>query len=242
MQQTEKAQIAEQYYSLAQLAQQYEPYIYLDTNRVSPPAVCNWYEVIEQPNNYVLVYHLEWRDEIAPNPLLDYLYGIYRGAVYGVPLKDVEYIQLTIEKKTGSILAVKFETNTPQSQYDTNLQAHHYVSIFKTSNNYFKVIKDGKGAIVKEEIPIQLMLADDTHLLFNISTWNHLLQLSTIASNAQAQQQIFPLQYLDDTTYVTDNYARKGQGDFKSEETGLVKWSASFYGLFKVIFKGLGRE
>lgn len=203
-----------------QLAARYQPHIYMDPATTSPPPVVMWYEIIDVSDHWVLVYFVEWEDEIHPNIYIHYLYSLFRAAYYGWPVKDIEFVQINVDKETGQIKRVRFETSM-EDDFDIALAEHFLVYIDCHSDDCFMRITDSKGSETVVEKSISLNLAQGRHLQLGVATWNHLMVLLEANDTQYTKLIDFELRYLDDYTYRRDKYTRKSQGDYVTQESAL---------------------
>lgn len=109
--------IAGQPVLIEQLAHDFKPLLFLAPENISPPAVEMWWEAIDTGDSIALVYHPVWQDERHPVPALGYIYSIYRAIVYGIPLRDIEYIQINVAYSDGRISRVRYEGSSSTFYY-----------------------------------------------------------------------------------------------------------------------------
>lgn len=96
-----------------------------------------WYEAVQEDESLVLIYHPVWEKEIHPNPILHRLYSAFRAVYYGLPLLDIEYIQININREDGTIRKVRYETSVPGDYYRVTSPLR-YVFVNKDNGTYSK--------------------------------------------------------------------------------------------------------
>ena len=96
-----------------EIIEKYKPIIY-QTENIKKGIQFIFYELIEQKNELVIIYRPVWSDEIHPNPLIHSLYKYYRWIYYG-STKDIEFIEIFIDKKTGEVVSFSYETQTEEA-------------------------------------------------------------------------------------------------------------------------------
>ena len=184
-----------------------------------------WYEVVDGGNHWGIVYHPEWQDERHPNLLIHVLYGIYRAARYGFPLRDVEYVQIDVNKADGRIDRIRYETS-PQDDFYAFVSEHWLVYIDRSQEGYLKRITTAEGVVVRPPTIVEEDLSALTNLRLGVVTWNHLSKM-LVANSPYTEPVPFPLRHLDEKTYRLHKYARKSQGDYATPDTMLPVWFLS---------------
>ena len=214
-------QVGKETLTIEELGIRYQPLIYMQAETHSPPPVAMWYEVVDNLEAWDLVYHPEWENEIHPNPWLHLLYSLFRAPMYGFPLRDVEYIQVSVDKGSGHISRIRHETS-PQTSFDQTLSEHWLVYIDCSNDGCYQVVTDTQGKITIPETEISLELVSDRQLRMGVATWNHLL---TRLDDTESYSQVVPfeLSYLDDDTYKRHKFTRKSQGDWATQESVLPR-------------------
>lgn len=214
----------------------YAPHFYLQRNQVDKAhATYLWYEIIDRPNAYMIVYHPAWNDEIHPNKIAHWLYKLYRMGVYGIPSIDSEFYQVNVDKKDGRILEAKFEDKDRGKTFNSGSQKHilFKISYSDSTDSYSKEIFYERD--IEKESNYRLQLNDSTHLKTGIVTWNHLFTLDIDSSFNKKVD--FELRFLDNKSYKKMKFARKGQGDARSEEPAFSK---SLGLIFAIAVLGIG--
>jgi hypothetical protein len=169
----------------------------------------------------VLVYHPAWENEIHPNPILHRLYSAYRAVYYGLPLWDIEYIQININREDGTIRKVRYETSVSGDYYRA-LSLHHYVFVNKDNGTYNKKVVDGDGKLIGETTDISLPLRDGHRLSFGILTWSHQLILLDASPEGYTIEMQMPLEHLSERDYAKYKFCRKSQGDYVTTESKII--------------------
>lgn len=189
------------------LTKQFLPEIYIlkELDDIKPEAI--YYEVIENGRNFSIVYRVVYPTENVPSYLLNDIYSAYRTLFYGSK-KDIEFIQIDVDKKSGTINRVLFETNSASAK--SLLQVHKLTEIIKY--NYGYTMKTGENNQYLENLPL-----NDTHLQIAVVTWNHLFSLSNNIAD-YVKIGTLPLSYLDEEIYKEYKISRRSTGDFKSYE------------------------
>lgn len=205
---------------LASYAAQYVPVLRVDPANLPPDVETIWYQAVVRDDMIILVYYVQWENEIHSSPVVHRLYELYRRAVYG-SVHDIEYIELHIDRTTGIVHRMRFET---ASDGDYNRQQ---VTHFSTYLNYDAA--DGgydycvTGGVVSGE---GLCLSDnnttwiagvwnvDRRPVLGVMTWNHLYTLLPDDDYGPYTHVIdAPLRYLTDDVFEQEKLARRSQGD-----------------------------
>jgi hypothetical protein len=196
-----------------QLAASSQPQLFQRPGDFSPPALAMWWEAIDAGESIALVYHPVWEDERHPVPILHNMYLLYRILVYGLPVRDIEYIQININKIDGSILRIRYEGSSAAS-YNDSFPEHTYITVDRTDSIYTERVTTANRP--SEERPIHLTRS---RLTFGIATWSHQLTLLQDRAPAYVIPVPMPLDYLTDTNYTKYRLARRSQGDFVTNES-----------------------
>lgn len=193
--------------NIENLAKQYLPEMYIlkELHDIKPEKV--YYEVIDSDRNFSIVYRVVYPTENVPSFFINSIYSFYRAFFYGSK-KDIEFTQIDINKETGTINRVLFETSSalPKSL----LQIHISAEIIKYNEGYSLKTKD--ESLFLENLPL-----NDTHLQIATVTWNHLFSLPSNKSD-YIKIGTSPLSFLDKEVYKNYKMARRSAGDFKSHE------------------------
>jgi hypothetical protein len=219
--------------SAGELAITYQPVVYLRENNPSPPLLWTWYEVVPDTNTIDITYYQNWENEINPSPTLYILYATFRAAYYGYPLYDIEFFQIRIDKTTGKIVGLLFETSPEDDFYVTI--SEHLVARYelRPDGRYDKVLKDKSGEVVAQSV--EDVMFEGTHALNLAQTWNHLTRL-LIQSDSGINSLESSLKFLSSDDYARFKFVRKSQGDHKTSPNiiSLIFGTISFYGLLTI--------
>lgn len=193
--------------NIENLAEHYLPEMYIlkELQDIKPEEV--YYEVIDRDRNFSIVYRVIYSTETVPSFLLNSIYSAYRTLFYGSK-KDIEFVQFDINKETGAINRVLFETSSTSSK--SLLQIHKLTEIIKYNDGYLMKIRE-------ESQYLEDLHLNDTHLQIVVVTWNHLF---SVFNNKTDYIKIgtIPLSFLDKEEYKDYKMARRSAGDFKSRE------------------------
>jgi hypothetical protein len=201
--------------TLEQLASSFQPQLFQKADDYSPPALVMWWEAINAKESIALVFHPVWQDEQNPIPIYHWIYYVYRAIVYGVPVRDIEYIQINISRSDGLIQRVRFEGSSSIS-YDESIAEHIRITIDRHGAEYTETaIIPNKGTFIR---PIQI---SDSRLKLGIATWSHQFTLLEDSTDKYTVPVIMPLEYLTEENYAKHKLARRSQGDFATKE-GIV--------------------
>jgi hypothetical protein len=203
-------------------AQEYKPVMMLRSNLPTPPLLTVLYEGIDQPDSLVLVYYHVWEDEVHPDPVYHRLYWLFRAAFYGYPVRDIEYFQITVDKQTGEVTQVLFET-TPGTDYFPRLSKHILARYHRTETGYSLTLSERDGGVISDQQNAEVQFQGH-HIVVGVATWNHLTQAvkpGDVDFDVVAKA---PLGILTDEAYRNGKYVRKSQGDFKTSLPLLDKW------------------
>ncbi len=226
-------ELGEQTADLATHAAQYQPEIRVNQAHVPPYIETIWYQAVDQGDTLMLVYYADWPNEIHPNSVFHWLYENYRRAVYG-SAHDIEYIELQIDKATGIVQCVRYETAEP-GDYNRNWTVHQFVFIDRLASGegYTHVICAENNPCQSDPQVIDAVWRAGDVPVLGVMTWNHLYELlpgddyGVYTETIQA-----PLHYLTDDVYREQKMARRSQGDLKTnpDETSrnilrIVFWS-----------------
>jgi len=156
------------------------------------------FEVIEQDKNYIINYWYFWNDVIHPNKLVDELYRIIRHMYYGgKTTKDAEHVQVTVSKKKGHVIEVKFKTD-PENKPDAFFPKRTLAIVKRTeSGDYSYIVEE----IEQEATPV---FVNSTRLKLAVQTWNHHFTLIKAGQTLE-----IPLLWLDAKLYKDHKIARR---------------------------------
>jgi hypothetical protein len=223
---------------LQAIAVQYQPVMFLGKNTSSPPGIKMWYEAVQEGESLVLIYHPAWENEIHPNLILHRLYSAYRAVHYGLPLWDIEYIQININLGDGTIRKVRYETSIPGDYYRA-LPPHRYVFINKDNDTYIKKVLDSGGKLLEEITDVSLSLRDGHRLSFGVLTWSHQLVLLDANPGSYTVEMQMPLEYLSERDYAKYKFCRKSQGDYVTTENKISLGVLAIISFLAITLPGL---
>ena len=203
------------------IIEKYKPIIY-QTENIKKDVQFIFYELIEQKDKLVLIYRPVWDDEIHPNPIIHSLYKYFRWIFYG-SIKDIEFIEIFIDKKTSEVLSFSFETLTEGSPIE--FPEHEFTEIEKKEEKYYHKTKDYELAYVPFE---------DSRCILQVTTWNHLL---CITENPQGKKFDLPLVPLTNWQFQKYSITRRSSGSVRTKTKKWVKYFVSFSSL--IVF-GIG--
>jgi hypothetical protein len=202
------------------ILEKYKPIIY-QTENIKIEVEYFLYEFVEQEDKLVLLYRPLWRDEIHPNKVIHHLYKYFREIYYG-SVKDIEFIEIFVDKKTGDILSFSFETLTP----GTHLRkpGHEFTNIVKKGDKFYNQTKNDELVSAPFE---------GSRCVLQVKTWNHLL---CINENPEGKKFDLPLKYLTNWQYRKYAFSRRSSGFIKTPLNKNVKYYVSisltlFFGL-----------
>lgn len=209
------------------LATIYLPEFFFPKELQDPKPELVTYEIIQNKNNFSIVYRLIYPTENVPSFYLNKIYSEFRKLYYGSE-KDIEFVQIDINKETGIIDRILFETSSVS--YNSLLQKHIPVEIINEEDKYS--LKLGEEKRYFNNIPL-----NETHLQLVVISWNHLFNLLNNATDYIKIENL-NLSFLDEKIYKDYKMSRRSNGDFKSNENFdkyIIFILLSIFGL--VIFK-----
>lgn len=215
--------------TVEEVAKRYKPHFYMRSDTFSPPALMLWWHAIDDQENrsLVLIYHVLWEDEIHPNPIIHNIYRLYRALYYGIPVRDIEYVQINISYEDGSIRRVRYE-GTFSDDYYAPIHKHKMVLITSDGNNATEYMLQNDGSVqLSRKIP-----PPEKPLCFGVVSWSHQFVLLNSNKSSYDSKISIPLKFLSDEEYQKYKFARRSQGDFVSREDSLVVFMAGFLFFF----------
>lgn len=229
----EKVNIANNWLTTEDVAIKYQPYFYMRPDTTSPDALMLWWHAVDdrQSNTLALIYHATWEDEILPNPFLHHLYRIYRAIYYGIPVRDIEYVQINVSYLDGTIQRVRYE-GTFSDRYNSLISEHKIIKIISYKDTVLEYSYRTDGSIVSTREIKSL----EVPLRFGVASWSHQFILLDSEDASYTQKLEMPLVYLDDDSYRRYKFVRKSQGDYVTRESPIVRFAALF---LMICFLGL---
>ncbi len=202
---------------VAQWAEVYRPEIYLRSATPSPELLWVWYEAVPAGPEIRFVYYHAWANEVHPNAIFHALYAGYRAAYFGYPLYDIEFFQVTVDRRTGEVQGLRFETGM-STEYFQPFPEHVTVRYTLASDGtYGAVFTTPSGG--ERRRPAAPLVFDGTRVRVGVQTWNHLVHALERRDEADEVLQEAPLRYLTDADYRRHKFVRKSQGDSRTEES-----------------------
>lgn len=214
--------------TMQQLAISFQPQLFQRPDTVSPPALAMWWEAIDTDDSIALVYHAVWKDERHPVPILHWIYYFYRAIVYGIPVRDIEYIQINVNRSDGLINRVRYEDSSATS-YEDATGRHIQITIERRHQDYIET----RTFSTKEQKTKHIKLCQP--LVFGIATWGHQFVLIADSASHYTIPVHMPLEYLTEHNYTGYKLARRSQGDFATDESVLGRIATS---IFRIIVLG----
>jgi hypothetical protein len=194
-------------FTAEQMARQYAPEMYMRPSTSTPPLKWVWYEVTPTDSTLDITYHYCWEDEINPNKTLHIFYSIFRAAYYGYPLYDIEYFQVNVNKKSGLVQSIRFETG-PDDNYFPTVVKHIKVSFDRSTNGSYYCGNT-----------LSTPLFDSMHVKAGVQTWNHLSRLlDKDIATSYSKLLPAPLKFLTDDEFSQYKFVRKSQGEHNTQE------------------------
>jgi len=171
------------------------------------------YEVFEEASEYTIRYHIVWLDETHPIRPLNLIYRPFRILYYGSTV-DIERIQVSVDRNTGRISTVVFETEP--SKGSSAFPSHARAELSRRGQGYALLIDNGQAV---EASPT--FKGDRVEIL--VSNWNHEFSISFSPLGTTAFD--LPLGFLGDDEYVALRYATRMQANsdrFHKARTGIL--------------------
>lgn len=211
--------------TIIEWAEIYQPLMKIRSTTPSPDLLFAYVEAIDHGETIDFVYYHVWEDEIHPNKLLHFLYRVFRGSYYGMPVRDIEYCQVNVNRQTGDVDRLRFET-TPGTDYDVVI-SEHIISIYKRNNHTFDLERfNTKGNLLSKETGVNIQF-DLYRPVLGVATWNHLSQI--VSPGDQEFSIVFnaPLKPLTNQEYQNGKFVRKSQADYKTIENPITKYAGT---------------
>jgi hypothetical protein len=183
-------------------------------------------------DTYDLIYYPVWENEINPESKPGFLFSLFKMAYYGFPPYDINYFQVNVNKDSGIILRILFETNMDRDFYSVlneDAIANYELS---EGHNYNLKLSTLDGKIISQEIDQAIELIDN-HPVVGIVRWSHSYILINSMNDTFDQDIDSDLRYMAKRDYAINKIARKNQPIYKTKET---KVDQIFLALVSVIF------
>ena len=216
----EQVQVGGETMRVAELAERYQPQMYLRPTTPSPALLWIWYEAVPSEQTIDLLYYFTWENENNPVKWVDVLYKTFRAAFYGYPLYDVEYIQVSVGRADASVSKLRFETGPGQDYYPT--VSEHIIAEYRreADGQYTAQFSTREGEAVPGASTAMPTFKDD-HVQLGVHTWNHLSRLITAEDRDFSILQAAELKPLSAEEFARYKFVRKSQGDHQVEENPL---------------------
>lgn len=231
----EKIVITGEESTVKDVVEKYKPIIRIRSTTPSLPLLVIKYNVVQIGEKLDIVYYFVWQDEIHPNPFINKLYWLFRAAYYGVPVRDIEYFQLSIDTRTGEVTGILFETS-PGDDYFVRY-SKHLIARYEllSGSRYIETISDrSDGTLISRQV-VELQIIGGRADV-GVITWNHLVRLIDDSMDDFDLRLDANLEFLTDKEYRDGKYVRKSQGDHKTKEDPVsYLLGASFSVLFFII-------
>ncbi len=212
--------VADQSISIQNLAEKYQPQMYIGENNPTPPLLWTFYEVVNAGKTIDLTYYNVWENEINPNPTLDRAYWLFRAAYYGYPVRDIEFIEVRIDQASGKISELLFETS-PADNYFVTISEHIRARYLLQPDGSFTEIRAARNnkELSRQDGITPMFIG--THIQALAQTWNHLTRLMSPSdqSTLQLSSTLKPLSHQEYRAY---KFTRKSQGDHQTIENKLT--------------------
>lgn len=171
-------EVADRQVSAADLAQAYEPVLVWAAGFEYPPVAIIWY-VREQGEMVLLAYRVVREDERHPNRVIQLVYGLWRRVYFGSH-RDIEYIELLVDRQSGAAQSIRFEKGEVQGTFVRHVPVE--LTLRDPERGLFA--RSGAG----QEAPDLLGGTRGERLLFTVETWNGLFEVKESSPEAGAEQ------------------------------------------------------
>lgn len=194
---SDEIKVANHSYTVEEVALRYQPIIYQSPELAGPIPFASKYEVIPRNHELILVYHMYWQDEIHPNPIIHFLYRLFRIYYYGSSL-DIESVEIWVDSETGKITRIVFETE-PSEDVKPFAPSHEHAEINLLPDGRYAKVESGKMRMVN-------LLFENGHVEIEVLTWNH--DYSIHKGKAMTSHKP-PLSFLTDEEYAKERFVRR---------------------------------
>ena len=188
-----------------QLAEKYQPKLLVSPTIDHGEPDNMFYEISEQVDELIIIYHVVWHNEDHPNLLVNAARKMHNLAYYGFNFKDIEFIQLNIDRRTGRIKKVMFPTFLSEKDDRGRLIATQLAS----GQFSITVMNKQKTVITEKQMPLHF---EGTSLVLQVANWNHLMTFPQSERKGLAPVS-FNLNFLENTTYKQEKIARHDHSD-----------------------------
>jgi len=212
----------------------HEPKFFIKKDYETPELLAVEYELIDHEDQYTIVFHPIWKDEDVPDQVLNWLYKAYRFVYYGLSLKDIEFLQIDIDKKSDEIVKVMCETPLPDASFYDSYQTHYTTKIVKEGQGYVKTIENEEGEMIERNE--NFVLGNSKKLNIDVISWNHLMDIHPPIASENYTELDASLSYLTNEEYKNWKLVRRSQGDFKTTESPMNTPIIIFVGLLVLAY------
>ena len=187
-------------WTVEELASRYKPIIrQRSTSRDKPVRMT--YEFLDETLQFVVKYYVIWSDEVHPVPIVDVIYRLFRNFYYGSS-SDIERIEIVVDKTSGKVSKVLFETEPPKAS--SVFPSHARATLSRTNQKYTLSIDDTAAMEVNPWFR-------DRRIELLVASWNHEFAVSFSPSGTAAYDP--PMKLLGDHEYATFRYATRTTGN-----------------------------
>ena len=216
------------------LAEMYKPILEKRYGDDSPDLLWVYYEVgpSAKAEVYDLVYYPVWEKETDPWHKDNLFISILKWAYYGYPDHDIHFFQISVERATGKIVKLIYETSMDE-KFNSDNNDLILARITNAGGDQYKlqVVSPSEENIGKEKI-IKLELVENRPV-FGIIHWTHASLLVNSENDIFEQDLATDLRLLTQRDYIINKFARKSHGDLKTEETTVDR---IFLAMVSIIF------
>ncbi|KQH82150.1 hypothetical protein [Thermococcus thioreducens] len=131
-----------------------------------------------------LYYYIVWEDEYFSNSLIDELYRLFRGLVYGGATQDIEVVKVNPDNGT------------------------FYFQTYDHTNVHGRFLSNGSCLWEEENRVIPNCTVNGTHINVYTVTWNHMLSL--LPQNG-TERAVLPMRHMTPNDYVALGMFRRTQ-------------------------------
>lgn len=209
--------IQDQKISVQSLAESYQPLMHLRNSTPSPPLLWVYYEAVAAEKTIDLVYYYVWENEVNPEPGIDKAYWLFRAAYFGYPVRDIEFLQVKVDRQTGEVAELFFETS-PGDNFFVTFSLHIRARYLRQPDgSYLEIRADRSDAELSRQAGVEVLFNDQRALVL-AQTWNHLTRL-LFSDDQDVSPVDAPLKYLTEPEYRAYKFCRKSQGDYQTQES-----------------------
>ena len=148
-------------------AARFVPVVYLhqELDYMRPDRVL--YEAVGSGGDVLFNYFVDWPDEIHPLPFVKYPHRVFRAVYYGSP-RDIEFVQVGVNRETGDVVSVAFERD-PSGRPNPLAPRHDLVIARRSSKE-----QDFDVTINGEPFDAEPLEFEGSRVKILTATWNHI--------------------------------------------------------------------